>query len=57
MKTLTLQKASNKNLTSLQPEILFAVLQPLDQEDLQNVRGTSKKLYDLVNCWYDHQSK
>ena len=54
MKTL---QASKKDLTSLLPEILFAVLKLLDQEDLQNVRGTSKKLYDLVNRWYDHQSK
>ena len=58
MKTLTSQQeASKKDLTSLLPEILFALLRLLNQEDLQNLRRTSKRLFDLVNCWYDHQSE
>ena len=58
MKTQTSQQeASTKNLTSLLPEILFALLRLLNQEDLQNLRRTSKRLFDLVNCWYDHQSE
>ena len=45
------------DLASLPSEILFLVLKLLNFEDLQNVRRTSKKLFDLVNCWYDHQSE
>ena len=45
------------DLASLPSEILFLVLKLLDFEDRQSVRRTSKKLFDLVNCWYDHQSE
>ena len=57
MKKLKLSNSDEVDFTSLPSEILFLVLQFLDLKDKQNIRRTSKKLFDLVNCWYDHQSE